>query len=697
MSSTSAPPPAKGHPQGVPESARTSNFLRQIVEHDLARGTYSGRTWGHAPGTATEHAQAPGARPDPARIRTRFPPEPNGYLHVGHAKSICLNFGLARDYGGVCHMRFDDTNPEKEEQEYVDSITDAVKWLGFSWEAHGDSHLYYASDYFDFMYRAAEYLIETGHAYVDEQTPEQMRASRGDFTTPGTDSPFRTRTPAENLARFREMRDGRLADGAAVLRARISMASPNINLRDPAIYRIKHATHHNTGDRWCIYPMYTFAHPIEDALENITHSICTLEFEDQRPFYDWTLERIVPILRTPQFETARALVEQIEARGLEAQKQFALRCHNLADKLFASEAEGRMRALFARWEHDRDAVLRDLPAFFALLHDQTAQFTPLLAHALDGERPNVFLLPHQHEFARLNLTYVITSKRKLAQLVNDKHVSGWDDPRMPTIVGLRRRGYTPESIQLFAERIGVTRDYSWIDYATLDGALRDDLDPKADRAMAVLDPLKLVITNWDAVMGPGASETCVAPVHPHHPERGQRTMQLGREIWIERSDYEETPPKGFFRLFPGNKVRLKYAYVIECKGALRDAQGHITQVQAELVPDTKSGTPGADSVKVKGVITWVGAADGVAAEIRLYDRLFTDPQPDAGGKDFLTSLNPDSLRVTQGYVEPSLAMAAADDRFQFERHGYFVADRHDHAPGRPVFNRVTGLKDSWAR
>ena len=693
----SAPPPAKGHPQGVPENARSSNFLRQIVEQDLAQGTYSGRTWGHVPGTATEHAQAPGARPDPARIRTRFPPEPNGYLHVGHAKSICLNFGLARDYGGVCHMRFDDTNPEKEEQEYVDSITDAVKWLGFSWDAHGDSHLFYASHYFDFMYRAAEYLIETGHAYVDEQTPEQMRASRGDFTTPGTDSPFRSRTPAENLARFREMRDGKLTDGAAVLRARISMASPNINLRDPAIYRIKHATHHNTGDRWCIYPMYTFAHPIEDALENITHSICTLEFEDQRPFYDWTLERIVPILRTPQFETARALVEQIEARGLEAQKQFALRCHNLADKLYASEAEGRMRALFARWEHDRDAVLRDLPAFFGLLRDQTAQFTPLLAHALDSERPNVFLLPHQHEFARLNLTYVITSKRKLAQLVNEKRVSGWDDPRMPTIVGLRRRGYTPESIQLFAERIGVTRDYSWIDYATLDGALRDDLDPKADRAMAVLDPVKLVITNWDAVMGSGRTETCVAPVHPHHPERGQRTMKFGREIWIERSDYEETPPKGFFRLFPGNKVRLKYAYVIECKGALRDASGQITEVQAELVPDTRSGTPGADSVKVKGVITWVGAADGVAAEIRLYDRLFTDAQPDAGGKDFLASLNPDSLRVTQGYVEPSLGTAVGDDRFQFERHGYFVADRRDHAPGRPVFNRVTGLKDSWAR
>ena len=688
------------------EPAKASNFLRQIIEHDLAAGTYSGRRWGHQPGTASQHAEAKTSVADPARIRTRFPPEPNGYLHVGHAKSICLNFGLARDYQGVCHMRFDDTNPEKEEQEYVDSITDAVKWLGFGWDAHGDSHLYYASNYFDFMYRAAEYLIETGHAYVDEQTPGEMRASRGDFVTPGKDSPYRSRTPAENLARFREMRAGKLADGAAVLRAKISMASPNINLRDPAIYRIKHAEHHNTGNSWCIYPMYTFAHPIEDALENITHSICTLEFEDQRPFYDWTLERIVPILRTPQFEEAKKLIEKIEAQGVEAGKEFALHCFNHADKLFASAAEGQMRALFAKWEHDKAAVVKDLGAFFALLKKDTAQFTPLLAHALDGQRPNVFLLPHQHEFARLNLTYVITSKRKLAQLVNEGRVSGWDDPRMPTIVGLRRRGYTPESIQLFAERIGVTKDYSWIDYSTLEGALRDDLDPKAARGMAVLDPVKLVITNWDEVMGRpsdptqvavGKTEECTAPVHPHHPEWGQRKMKFGRELWIERSDYEETPPKGFFRLFPGNKVRLKYGYVVECQGAERDADGNITEVHAALIPDTKSGTPGADSVKVKGVITWVGAADGVPAEVRLYDRLFTDPQPDAGGKDFLASLNPDSLKTVTAYVEPSLAQAAADDKFQFERHGYFVADRKDHAKGKPVFNRVTGLKDSWGK
>ncbi|MCA3238107.1 MAG: glutamine--tRNA ligase [Curvibacter sp.] len=695
------------------ETPKASNFLRQIIENDLAAGTHAGRIWGHQPGTATEHAQAPGAGPDPARIRTRFPPEPNGYLHVGHAKSICLNFGLARDYGGVCHMRFDDTNPEKEEQEYVDAITDAVKWLGFSWDAHGDSHLYYASNYFDFMYRAAEYLIETGHAYVDEQTPDEMRANRGDFTTPGKDSPYRKRTPAENLARFREMRDGRLADGAAVLRAKISMASPNINLRDPAIYRIRRATHHNTGDKWCIYPMYTFAHPIEDALEYITHSICTLEFEDQRPFYDWALERIVPILRAPQFEEAKNLIDKIEGQGLEAQKEFALHCFNRADKLFASEAEGQMRALFAKWEHERSAVLHDLPAFFALLKKETAQFTPLLAHALDGQRPNVFLLPHQHEFARLNLTYVITSKRKLAQLVSEGRVTGWDDPRMPTIVGLRRRGYTPQSIQLFAERIGVTKDYSWIDYGTLDGCLREDLENKAHRGMAVLDPVKLVLTNWAEAFGSESyTEECTLPALPH-VEEGQiapaaRRFLIGREVWIEREDFEEVPPKGYKRLYPprpgadgeilpGNVVRLKGGYVIECTGCARDANGQVTEVHAKVIPGTKSGTPGADSVKAKAAITWVAVADGVAAEVRLYDRLFTDPQPDAGGKDFLASLNPDSLKTVTAYVEPSLAQAEKDDKFQFERHGYFVADRKDHAPGKPVFNRVTGLKDSWGK
>ncbi len=597
------------------DAAKPSHFIRQAIDHDLEQGTYAKRMWGGRPGDGPSHAAG---MPDPARIRTRFPPEPNGYLHIGHAKSIWLNFSLAQDYGGVCHLRFDDTNPEKEEQEYVDSIRETVRWLG--WDHHyaddparpgvAQPHEYFASDYFDFMYRAAEYLIEAGHAYVDEQTPEQMRATRGDFSTPGTDSPFRERPPAENLARFREMRDGRHADGAMVLRARIDMASPNINMRDPAIYRIKHARHHNTGDTWCIYPMYTYAHPIEDALEQITHSICTLEFEDQRPFYDWVLERLT---------------------------------------------EG--------------GLLTAPP-------------------------------PRQYEFARLNVGHVITSKRKLRQLVEEGHVAGWDDPRMPTLAGLRRRGYTPEALKLFAERSGVTKtSNAWTDYAALDAALRDTLDPVAPRAMAVLEPVKLVFENWAEIFGSEQYlEPCEAPVHPHHPEMGQRRFNLGREVWIERSDYEETPPKGFFRLFPGNKVRLKYGYVIECLGATQHEAGAVSTVRARLIPDTKSGTPGADSVKVKGVITWVGMADGQPAEVRLYDRLFTEEQPDAGGRDFLTVLNPNSLTTAQAIVEPSLAKAAPEDRFQFERHGFFVADRRDHVPGgRLVFNRVTGLKDSWAK
>jgi glutaminyl-tRNA synthetase len=611
MSST--PPKDPSTATAAEGEHKVSNFLRQIIEKDIAQGTYAGRRWAGSPGDAAHQGRG---QPDPAKIRTRFPPEPNGYLHIGHAKSICINFGLAEEYGGVCHLRFDDTNPEKEDTEYVNSIMDAVKWLGFDWNGAPDAQPYQASDYFDFMYQAAVYLIGAGLAYVDEQTGEQMRAARGDFNTPGTDSPFRSRTPAENLARFREMRDGQHEDGSMVLRARIDMASPNINLRDPAIYRIRRATHHNTGDKWCIYPMYTYAHPIEDALEQITHSLCTLEFEDQRPFYDWLLERL---------------------------------CEG---GLFASPP------------------------------------------------------PRQYEFARLNLTYVITSKRKLAQLVYDHKVNGWDDPRMPTIVGLRRRGYTPESLKLFAERIGVTKSDSWIDYSTLEGCLREDLENKAHRGMAVLDPVKLVLTNWADVFGSdGYTEDCTQPALPHSavPE-GQtpppdRVFKIGKEVWIEREDFEEVPPKGYKRLFPGNVVRLKGGYVIECTGAgAKDADGNVTEVHAKVIAGTKSGTPGADSVKAKAAITWVSVASGVQAEVRLYDRLFSDPNPDAGGKDFIEALNPNSLKVVTAYVEPSLAAAKPDQKFQFERHGYFVADRVDHgAGGKVVFNRVTGLKDSWAK
>ncbi|MFO1330689.1 MAG: glutamine--tRNA ligase/YqeY domain fusion protein [Rubrivivax sp.] len=588
-----------------PADPKPHNFLRAIVERDLEAGTYAQRPWGGSPGDAAHHAAG---QPDPARIRTRFPPEPNGYLHVGHAKSICLNFGMAQDYGGICHLRFDDTNPEKEEQEYVDAIVEMVQWLGFDWNVGGTSHLYYASDYFDFMYRAAEALVQAGLAYVDEQNAEEMRAARGDFQTPGTDSPFRSRTPAQNLARLREMRDGLHADGAMVLRAKIDMASPNINLRDPTIYRIKRAHHHNTGDRWCIYPMYTYAHPIEDALERITHSFCTLEFEDQRPFYDWLLHNLVTL-------------------GLLAEP-----------------------------------------------------------------------LPRQYEFGRLNLTSVMTSKRKLKAMVDEGIVTGWDDPRMPTLAGMRRRGYTPESIRRMAADTGASKTNIWIDYSVLDIALRDDQEGKAARAMAVMDPLPLVLTDWSEVFGSDAHrEPCQAPAHPQRPELGTRRFELGPRVWIEREDFEETPPKGFFRLFPGNKVRLKYGLVVECTGCEKDAAGRVTTVLARVVPDTRSGTPGADAVKVKGTITWVAAHDALPAELRLFERLFATDQPEEGGRDFRANLNPHSKRVVQGWVEPSLRSVAADTRLQFERHGYFVADRVDHAAGHAVFNRVTTLKDSRAK
>ena len=591
-------------PKTSAAAPKPSNFLRGIIERDLEAGTNAGRCFAGTPGDGAHH-QAGAA--DPARIRTRFPPEPNGYLHVGHAKAICLNFGLARDYGGICHLRFDDTNPEKEEQEFVDAIIEAVHWLGFDWTINGTSHLYYASNYFDFMYRAAEALVSAGLAYVDEQTPEEMRALRGDFNSAGTDSPYRSRTPGENLRRLRQMRDGQLADGAAVLRARIDMASPNINLRDPTLYRIKRASHHNTGERWCIYPMYTYAHPIEDALENITHSLCTLEFEDQRPFYDWLLE-------------------------------------SLAD-------------------------------------------LGLLA------RP----LPKQYEFGRLNLSYVVTSKRKLRELVAEGIVSGWDDPRMPTLFGMRRRGYTPASIRAMADGSGASKTNIWLDYAVLDGCLRADLEGQALRAMAVLDPVQLELVNWAEIYGSDDHiEPCQAPAHPQHAELGTRHFGLARQVWIERDDFAEVPAKGFFRLFAGNKVRLKYGLVVECTGCEKDAAGAVIKVMARVVPDTRSGSPGADAVKVKGTITWVSVADAVAATVNLYDRLFTEAQPEAGGRDFREVLNPKSKQVLTGWLEPALAKVPAETRCQFERHGYFVADRLDHAPGRPVFNRITTLRDGWA-
>ncbi len=578
------------------EKTVVSNFIRNIIDADLAAGKYANRRWSGKPGPGP---QQQAGEPDPAKIRTRFPPEPNGYLHFGHAKSICLNFGLARDYGGACHLRFDDTNPEKEEQEYVDSIVDAVKWLGFDW----GGNQYYASNYFDFMYEAAEYLITSGNAYVDSQTADEMRANRGTLTEAGSASPYRTRTADENLDLFRRMKAGEFADGAHILRARIDMSAGNINLRDPAIYRIRRATHHNTGDTWCLYPMYTFAHPIEDALENITHSICTLEFEDQRPFYDWLLAKL---------------------------------------------ADGGLLA-----------------------------------------RP----LPQQIEFSRLNLTYVMLSKRKLIQLVDEKHVDGWDDPRLPTLVGARRRGFTPEGFRRFAEMIGVTKSDSLIDMSVFEECQREHLNETAPRRIAVLDPLKLVIDNYPE----GQEEECLAPNHPQKPEWGKRPVPFSKELWIEREDFMDEPSKGYFRLFPGNKVRLRYGFVVECTGADHDADGRVTAVHCNYHADSKSGTPGSDNYKVKGNIHWVSARHAYQCEVRLYDRLFANPAPGAGERDFVADINPNSKLVVTACLESALKDANAEERFQFERHGYFVADRIDSKPGAPVFNRAVTLKDSWAK
>jgi len=581
------------------ETPEVSNFLRQIIDQDLAQGKHAQRLDAHGKALPS--------------VITRFPPEPNGYLHIGHAKSICLNFGLAKDYasapgGARCHMRFDDTNPSKEETEYVDSILDAVQWLGFSWESQGVAHQYYASDYFDRLYEYAEILIQAGKAYVDSQSADEIHKNRGNFGQLGINSPYRDRTSAENLELFRAMRAGKYADGAHVLRLKIDMAHPNIVMRDPVIYRIRHAHHHRTGDQWCIYPLYDFTHCISDAIENITHSICTLEFENNRPLYDWVLE-----------------------------------------------------------------ALRDAGVF---------------------KDP----LPKQYEFARLNLTYAITSKRKLLQLVEEKRVDGWDDPRMPTIVGIRRRGYTPESIQLFCERIGVSKAAdSWIDMSVLEQALRDDLEPKAPRAFAVLKPLKLIIDNF----ADDHAEPCSAPKHPQHPEWGERHFHLTKEVWIEADDFMIEPSKGFFRLYPpqngqaGNRVRLRHGFVIECTGYETNDAGEVVAVHAQYFPDSKSGTAGSNNYKVKGNLHWMSAKTGIPAEIRVYDRLFNEPHPDSGDKDFLQALNTDSKQVLAAYIEEGLNQVESEARYQFERHGYFVADRIDHTAQKAVFNLIVNLKDNW--
>ena len=574
-----------------------SNFIRAIIEKNISQKLYANKKWAGTPGDKDHHKKG---TQDLAKIRTRFPPEPNGYLHIGHAKSIFLNFGLANDFDGACHLRFDDTNPEKENDEFVKSIIDDVKWLGFDWQFNKESNLYYASNYFDLMYAAAKLLIQSGHAYVDQQSADEIKENRGTLTAPGKNSPFRDLSPEEHLKLFEEMKDAKHPDGSMVLRAKIDMTSPNMNLRDPAIYRIKQVAHHRTANEWCIYPMYTFAHPIEDALEGITHSICTLEFEDQRPFYDWILE-----------------------------------------KLF-------------------DNGLLNQP------------------------------LPKQYEFARLNLTHVVLSKRRLVELVKKNHVTGWDDPRMPTLIGAKRRGYTPEGFKLFTERIGVSKAGSWIDYSTLEDCMREVLNSSAHRRVAVLDPLKLVINNLPEEF----EEDCFAPNHPQKPELGKRTIKLTKELWIEKADFMEEPEKKYFRLFPGNQVRLRYGYVITCTGCEKDKDGNIVKVLCDYLPDTKSGTPGSDLVKVKGNIHWVSTKYSLDAEAFLYDRLFISEQPGVESENYLDDINPNSVKTIKIKVEKNLADIKPGDQYQFERHGYFICDQNSTSAQLKI-NRTVTLRDAW--
>ncbi len=549
-----------------------TNFIRDIVDQDVAAGKNGGR------------------------VHTRFPPEPNGYLHIGHAKAICISFGIARDYQGFCNLRFDDTNPEKEEVEYVDSIREDVRWLGFDW---GDRE-YYASDYFDQLYQYALALIKKGKAYVCDLSPDEQRQHRGTFNGPGKDSPFRDRSEEENLDLFERMRKGEFDEGSRVLRAKIDMASPNITMRDPTIYRIKKASHHRTGDKWCIYPMYDFTHCISDSIEGITHSLCTLEFENNRPLYDWVLDQL------------------------------------------------------------------------GIHH------------------------PQQIEFARLNLSYTLLSKRILLKLVQQKIVSGWNDPRMPTISGFRRRGYTPSSIRAFCDKIGVAKFNSTIDIVMLENSIREELNKTAPRVMAVLDPLKVVITNYPE----GKTEEMEATNNPEDLGAGSRKVPFSREIYIEREDFREDAPKKFFRLVPGGEVRLRYAYFIKCEEIVKDASGKITELHCTYDPQTRGGNNPPDGRKVKGTIHWVSAGHALKAEVRLYDHLFAakDPSNFPEGQDILVNLNPKSLEmVSEALLEPSLKDAKPGERFQFERLGYFFADPIDSKPGQPAFNRTVTLRDAWEK
>ena len=570
----------------APAAPAKTDFIRSIVREDLASGKH-------------------------AAIRTRFPPEPNGYLHIGHAKAICLDFGVAAEFGGSCNLRLDDTNPAKEDPEYVRAIQDDVRWLGFDWAS-----LRHASDYFGVLYLAAEKLIKQGDAFVCDLSAEDVRAYRGSLTEPGRNSPYRDRTVEENLDLFRRMRAGEFADGSRTLRAKIDMASPNINMRDPAIYRIRKVAHQNTGDSWPIYPMYDYAHCVSDALEGITHSLCTLEFEDHRPLYDWCVDKV------------------------------------------------------------------DLTGHPELLQ-------PLLDRGL----PNEAAKPRQIEFSRLNINYTVMSKRKLTTLVGEKLVDGWDDPRMPTLQGLRRRGYTPAALRLLIDRVGISKQNSLIDFSVLEGCLRDDLDAAAPRRMAVIEPLKLVLAN----LPQDHDETLIFSNHPKDESFGKREIPFARELWIEREDFAEAPPKGFKRLIPGGEVRLRGAGIVRCDEVVKNDAGEVIELRGWLDPESRPGMEGAER-KIKGTIHWVSAKHAVPAEIRLYDRLFSVPDPDdeSEGKTYQEYLNQDSRKSVRGYVEPAAAVAAPEQSFQFERTGYFVADRRDHRADAPVFNRSVTLRDTWA-
>ena len=654
------------------------HFIRNIIEDDLKCGKHQ-------------------------TIVTRFPPEPNGYLHVGHAKSICLNFGLALDFKGRCNLRFDDTNPEKESEEYANSIQEDVCWLGFQW----DGEVRWASDYFDALYDYAVELIRAGKAYVCDLTPDEMREYRGTLTAPGRNSPYRERSVAENLDLFVRMKGGEFPDGSKVLRAKIDMASPNINLRDPAIYRIRRAHHIRTGDKWCIYPMYDYTHCISDALEGITHSLCTLEFEDHRPLYDWVLEHIWETLRGAEIAEAkrnfRALLSDWATDTFVGQPTL-FRLETKARHLSPDPSGSELGKFFEEAPSlNPDHCLRFVNLLFletwTVIFSVLNEISPSLRNNgfPDLNRSELDLLarcrlPRQYEFSRLELQYTITSKRKLNQLVSEKRVSGWDDPRMPTITGMRRRGYTAAGIREFARRIGISKSDNVIDMAVLEGCIREDMETSVPRVMAVVNPLKVVLSNFVA----GETQSREAGFHPNHPEFGSREVPIAREIWIEADDFSETPPPGWQRLVPGGEVRLRYSYVIKCDEVIKDAAGKVVELRCSLDNATLGKNP--QGRKVKGVIHWVSAEHALPAEIRLYDRLFTVARPDTDKeRDFHEFINTGSLAVVQGWVEPCVRDAVPETRYQFERLGYFCTDRHEHRPGEKlVFNRTVTLKDTWA-